>query len=157
MQFHRSNHSVLDYSHNLSDQSISSKTTHKDLGLILHNNLNWTNQYDHICSAAYLRIGVMLSPHFLFPRFLVFHPSLLCALKARVRLSIPKFNTMLYTCNILFMLHQNNTTWSSFSKKLISWIQLLPKMVTTSGTFSMIFYSHLCQLSVYRSCCTKSE
>ena len=61
MQFHRSNHSICFrlYSYKLGDQSISSKTTHKDLGLILHNNLNWTNHYDHICSAAYRILGLL--------------------------------------------------------------------------------------------------
>ncbi len=33
----------------VADQTISTKTTHKDLGLLLHNNLNWTNHYNHVC------------------------------------------------------------------------------------------------------------
>ncbi len=59
MQFHRANHSVLDFNFKLGDQTISSKTTLKDLGLILHNNLNWTNHYEHICSAAYRILGFL--------------------------------------------------------------------------------------------------
>ena len=53
MQFHRANHSVLDFNYKLGDQTISSKTTLKD------NNLNWTNHYEHICSAAYRILGLL--------------------------------------------------------------------------------------------------
>ena len=59
MQFHRVNHSVLDFSYKIGDQTISSKATLKDLGLILHSNLNWTNHYEHICSAAYRILGLL--------------------------------------------------------------------------------------------------
>ncbi len=66
MQFHRSNHSVLDYSYKLGEQSISSKTTHKDLGLILHNNLNCMDKSLRPCTYAQRHTvsWVCLSEHF---------------------------------------------------------------------------------------------
>ena len=59
MQFHRANQTIIDFNYQLRQQTISANTTHKDLGLILHRNLNWTNHYEHICSTSYRILGLL--------------------------------------------------------------------------------------------------
>ena len=53
MKCHSSSSSIFDYDYKIGSNFITSKDTHRDLGIRLQTNLNWSNHYDHICCKAY--------------------------------------------------------------------------------------------------------
>ena len=59
MQFHSSRSYILDYDYNIGSNSITSKDTHRDLGILLQTSLNWSNHCDHICCKAYRVLSLL--------------------------------------------------------------------------------------------------
>ena len=59
MQFHSSRSYILDYDYKIGSNSITSKDTHRDLGILLQTSLNWSNHYDHICCKVYRVLSLL--------------------------------------------------------------------------------------------------
>ena len=59
MQSHSYRSYVLDYDYKIGSNSITSKDTHRDLGILLQTSLNWSNHYDHICCKAYRVLSLL--------------------------------------------------------------------------------------------------
>ena len=59
MIFHSSSSSIFDYDYKIGSNFITSKDTHRDLGIMLQTNLNWSNHYDHICCKAYRVLSLL--------------------------------------------------------------------------------------------------
>ena len=59
MQFHSSRSYILNYDYKIGSNSITSKDTHRDLGILLQTSLNWSNHYDHICCKAYRVLSLL--------------------------------------------------------------------------------------------------
>ena len=58
MTFYSSTPSIYSY-YSLSGTSIAQVNVHRDLGLILQENLKWNNHYNHISAKAYRQLGLI--------------------------------------------------------------------------------------------------
>ena len=59
MKFHSSSGSIFDYGYKIGSNFITSKDTHRDLGIILQTDLNWSNHYDHIYCKTYRLLSLL--------------------------------------------------------------------------------------------------
>ena len=58
MHFHKSSTTSLTSNYSIGGNDISVQDTHRDLGILLQSNLNWT-QHTHICFKAYKILGLL--------------------------------------------------------------------------------------------------
>jgi len=59
MHFHKSRMATLNHVYEIGDHPISTRDTHRDLGILLQCDLSWANYYDSICSKAYKILGLL--------------------------------------------------------------------------------------------------
>ena len=59
MHFHKSQSQSHSHVYTIGDHPISTRDTHRDLGIMLQSDLNWASHYDFICSRAYRILGLL--------------------------------------------------------------------------------------------------